>query len=191
MRGHGVPIFATFLAILLLLPVLIVAYLSFSASSYFVFPVPSYSLRNYQPHISDPQWMRATFSCIRVALMAAGIATMLGGYACIWLVARWHTPSQTIIALVLSPTIMPTIVVAVATYFVLARVGLQGTEFGLALGHAVFAIPFVVVIVVANLRGLNPAYERAARSLGLWPPSAPLRRRWSCRRSWSLPSSHS
>lgn len=169
MRGRGVLIFATFLAVLLLLPVLIVAYLSFSASSYFVFPVPGYSLRNYEAYISDPQWMRATFSSIRVALMAASVATVLGGMLAFGLSRGGIRRRGAIIALVLSPIIMPTIVVAVATYFLLARVGLQGTEFGLALGHAVFAIPFVVVIVAANLRDLNPAYERAARSLGAGP----------------------
>ncbi|XUJ32466.1 ABC transporter permease [Bradyrhizobium japonicum] len=39
----------------------------------------------------------------------------------------------------------------------------------MALGHAVHAIPYVVVIVVANLRDLNPTYQRAARSLGAGP----------------------
>jgi putative spermidine/putrescine transport system permease protein len=167
--GRGVPIFASFLAVLLLLPVLIVAYLSFSASSYFVFPVPGYSLRNYQAYFSDPLWVRATFASIRVALMAAGMATVLGGMLAFGLSRGRIRGRGAIVGLVLSPIILPTIVVAVATYFVLVQVGLQGTEFGLALGHAVHAIPFVVVIVVANLRDLNPTYERAARSLGAGP----------------------
>lgn len=161
-----VPILAIFLAMLLLLPVLIVAYLSFSASPYFVFPAPGYSLRNYQAYLSDPVWVRATFSSIRVALMSAAMATMLGGMLAFGL-SRGRVPGRgVIVAFILSPIIMPTVVVAVATYFLLVRIGIQGTEFGLALGHAVHAIPYVVVIVVAALRDLNPAYERAARSLG-------------------------
>lgn len=169
MGGRGVTILAIFLAVLLLVPVLIVAYLSFSSSSYFVFPLPGYSLRNYQAYFSDAQWLRATFASIRVALMAASMATVLGGMLAFGL-SRGRIPGRgAMVALVLSPIIMPTIVVAIATYFVLARVGLQGTEFGLALGHAVHAIPYVVVIVVANLRDLNPTYERAARSLGAGP----------------------
>lgn len=169
MGGRGIPIFASFLAALLLLPVLIVAYLSFSASPYFVFPVLHYSLRNYQTYLSDPLWVRATFVSIRVALMAAGMATLLGSMLAFGLSRGGIRGRGAVVALVLSPIILPTIVVAVATYFVLVRVGLQGTEFGLALGHAVHAIPYVVVIVVANLRDLNPTYERAARSLGAGP----------------------
>lgn len=169
MGGRGVPIFASFLAVLLLLPVLIVAYLSFGASSYFVFPVPGYSLQNYERYFSDPLWLRATLTSVRIALMATAMATMLGAMLAFGLSRGRIRGRGAMIALVLSPIIMPSVVVAVATYFVLARVGLQGTEFGLALGHAVHAIPYVVVIVVANLRDLNPTYERAARSLGAGP----------------------
>jgi putative spermidine/putrescine transport system permease protein len=166
MRGRSVPILASCLAVLLLLPVLIVMYLSFSASSYFVFPLPGYSLRNYEAFLFDTLWVRATFTSIRIALMAVAMATALGAMLAFGL-SRGAMPGRgAMIALLLSPIIMPTVIVAVATYFLLARWGLQGTEFGLALGHAVHAIPYVVVIVVANLRDLNPSYERAARSLG-------------------------
>ncbi|RWF56389.1 MAG: ABC transporter permease subunit, partial [Mesorhizobium sp.] len=167
--GRGIPILAVILATLLLLPVLIVAYLSFSSSPYFVFPVPGYSLRNYQAYASSASWIEATFTSIRVALLAAGMATVLGAMLALGLSRGRIRGRGAMVALVLSPIIMPTIVVAVATYFLLVQVGLQGTEFGLALGHAVHAIPFVVVIVVANLRDLNPACERAARSLGAGP----------------------
>lgn len=166
MGGRSIPILASILGVLLLLPVLIVAYLSFGASSYFVFPLPGYSLRNYEAYASDTFWVRATITSVRIALMAAGMATALGGMLAFGL-SRGAMPGRgAMVALLLSPIIMPTVIVAVATYFLLARLGLQGTEFGLALGHAVHAIPYVVVIVVANLRDLNPSYERAARSLG-------------------------
>lgn len=167
--GQAVPMFATFLAILLLLPVLVIAYLSFSDAAYFVFPAPSYSLRNYRAYLADPRWIEATFASIRVALMTMGIATVLGTMLAFGL-SRGRVPGRgAVVALVLSPIIMPTIVVAIATYFLLVRVGLQGSEIGLALGHSVYAIPFVVVIVIANVRDLNPTYERAARSLGAGP----------------------
>ncbi|MGE0796800.1 MAG: ABC transporter permease subunit [Lautropia sp.] len=165
----GIKVFAASVAVLLLLPVVIVAYLSFSSSPYFVFPPPGYSLRNYEAYFSDPVWIRATLASIRVALMATVMATILGATMAFGL-SRGRIPGRgAMVGLVLSPIILPTVVVAVATYFVLVKLRLQGTEFGLALGHAVHAIPYVVVIVVANLRDLNPVYERAARSLGAGP----------------------
>lgn len=116
-----------------------------------MFPAPGHSLRDYEAYLSDPLWMRATFASIRVALMAAGMATVLGAMLAFGLSRGGIRGRGAMVVLVLSPIILPTIVVAIATHFVLVRVGLQGTEFGLALGHAVHAIPFVVVIVVANL----------------------------------------
>lgn len=167
--GYGVSIVSTLLGALLLLPILVVVYLSFSSSAFFEFPAPGYSLQNYQAFISDAGWINATFTSIRVALMATTMAIVLGATLAFGL-ARGRIPGRgAIVALVLSPIILPTIVVAIATYFLLARVGLQGTEFGLALGEAVYSIPYVVVLIVANLRDLNPAYERAARSLGAGP----------------------
>lgn len=169
MGGYGVSIVAILLGLFLLLPILVVIYLSFSSSSYFEFPAPGYSLHNYQAYISDSSWISATLTSVRVALMAAAMAIALGATLAFGL-ARGRVPGRgTMVALVLSPIILPTIVVAIATYFLLVRVGLQGTEFGLALGQAVHSIPYVVVLLVANLRDLNPAYERAARSLGAGP----------------------
>jgi putative spermidine/putrescine transport system permease protein len=167
--GQGVAVVACLTGVLLLLPVMIVVYLSFSSSNYFEFPAPGYALRNYQAYLSDPLWINATFTSVRVALISTTLATLLGGMLAFGL-SRGRIPGRgAAVALVLSPIIVPTVVVAVATYFLLAKVGLQGTEIGLALGHAVHSIPFVVVIVVANLRDLNPAFERAARSLGAGP----------------------
>lgn len=167
--GYGVSIIASLLGVVLLLPILIVVYMSFSSSPFIEFPAPGYSLHNYQSYVSDTGWIKATFTSIRVASLATVTAVVLGTALAFGL-ARGRMPGRgVIIALVLSPIILPTIVVAVAMYFLLVRVGLQGTELGLALGEAVSCIPYVVVIIVANLRDLNPAYERAARSLGAGP----------------------
>jgi len=167
--GHATSVIACVIGSLLLLPVMIVVYLSFSSSNFFEFPVPGYSLKNYQAYLSDPLWIQATITSARVALIATVLSTVLGAMLAFGLSRGQIRGRGAMVALVLSPIIMPTVVVAVATYFLLAKIGLQGTEIGLALGHAVHAIPFVVVIVVANLRDLNPAYERAARSLGAGP----------------------
>lgn len=166
---RGVACLAVAVGLFLLLPLAIVAYLSFSSSLFIEFPAPGYALTNYQNYFSDADWIGATLTSLRVSVMAAVIATFMGAMLAFGL-ARGQVPGRGIlVALVLSPIIMPTVIVAVATYFVLVQVGLQGTEIGLALGDAVNAIPFVVVIVLTNLRSINPAVERAALSLGASP----------------------
>ncbi len=61
-----------------------------------------------------------------------------------------------------------------AEYFFLAELGLIGTTPGLVIAHTLLAMPFVVVIVTAALRGYDRSYERAAMSMG----AGPLRTFW-------------
>jgi putative spermidine/putrescine transport system permease protein len=73
------------------------------------------------------------------------------------------------LALVLSPLIMPRMIIAVALFYLYARIGLVGSWLGLILGHAVLAIPFVVVTVMAVLKNYDERLDQAAGSLGAGP----------------------
>jgi putative spermidine/putrescine transport system permease protein len=72
-------------------------------------------------------------------------------------------------ALVLSPIIVPGIIVAIGTYFAYAQYGLVGHPLALILGHTCLAVPFVVINVTAALQGVDRQLERAALSLGASP----------------------
>jgi putative spermidine/putrescine transport system permease protein len=70
---------------------------------------------------------------------------------------------------VISPLIVPVIMTSIALYYVLRPLGLHGTTLGLALGHTLLAVPFVVVNVGISLRGVDPNVLRAAAGLGASP----------------------
>jgi putative spermidine/putrescine transport system permease protein len=72
-------------------------------------------------------------------------------------------------ALILSPLIVPAIVVAIGIYYAFARYGLVGTPAGLIVAHTCLAVPFVVTSVSASLAGIDPRLEQAALSLGATP----------------------
>jgi putative spermidine/putrescine transport system permease protein len=74
-----------------------------------------------------------------------------------------------LLALILSPLIIPRIVVAVGLYVVYARVGLVGTSLGLVLGHTVLAVPYVVITMMAVLKTYDERLDQAAASLGAPP----------------------
>jgi putative spermidine/putrescine transport system permease protein len=65
--------------------------------------------------------------------------------------------------------IVPPIVIGVAMYQPLANWGLIGQETAVVIGHVIGALPYLVIIVTAALGNLNPAYERAAASMGAGP----------------------
>jgi putative spermidine/putrescine transport system permease protein len=69
----------------------------------------------------------------------------------------------------LSPMIVPVILVAVGAYFFLAPLSLTSSYTGLILAHTVIAVPFVVVPVLTALEGLDPNLARAAAACGATP----------------------
>jgi ABC-type spermidine/putrescine transport system permease subunit II len=75
----------------------------------------------------------------------------------------------------ISPIVVPTVVLAIAIYFLYARLGLVGSYIGLVAAHVVLAIPFVLVVVSSALRSVDTTLERAAQTLGASPVSAFVR----------------
>ena len=62
----------------LMLPMVIVAILSFSSSPYVVFPPPGFSLRWYATYFADPIWIDATIRSVKVGVATTIGATVLG-----------------------------------------------------------------------------------------------------------------
>ena len=158
----------------LVLPVAIVFPLSFSSNTTLTFPPPGFSLRWYEAFISSRSWTDAVWVSIEVGLPVTVLAVLLGTPAAIGL-RRGVFPGKSLVnALILSPLIVPGIIVAIGTYFVYARYGLVGNPVALVLGHTCVAVPFVVINVAAALQGVDPALEKAASNLGA-PPWASFR----------------
>ncbi|HET7676906.1 MAG TPA: ABC transporter permease subunit, partial [Candidatus Limnocylindrales bacterium] len=72
-------------------------------------------------------------------------------------------------AFLLSPIIVPVVIVAIGMYFVFVGWRLAGTFEGLVIAHTVLALPFVVVNVGVSLRTLDRTLEMAAQNLGAGP----------------------
>ena len=81
-----------------------------------------------------------------------------------------HVPfRRAIMAILISPMIVPLIISAAGMYFFYSRIGLQGTYLGVVLAHAALGIPFVIITVTATLVGFDRSLTRAAASLGAGP----------------------
>lgn len=158
--------------IFLLLPSLIMVPVSFTAGARINWPPQGFSLRWYETLLSSPIWAQAATRSILVAIGAAALAMLIGTPAA-FAMARQKLPARTLIlSLILSPLIIPRMVIAVALFYVYAQVGLVATYTGLIIGHAVLAIPYVVITIVAVLKGYDARYDQAAWSLGARPMQA-------------------
>jgi ABC-type spermidine/putrescine transport system permease subunit II len=158
----------------LVVPVFIVVAMSFSNTSYLVFPPHGFSLRWYGSFFGSEQWMDAGWVSLRAAFLTAVLSLILGtGGAFAFVRGRFVGRSAAYVAALL-PMIVPVIVTAVAIYSLFSRLHLVGTWWGFAVADTVIAVPIVVLIVSAALEGVNVSLERAAMILG----ASPLRALW-------------
>lgn len=165
LSASGVGLILLYLAF----PIVVVVVVSFSSATYLTFPPPAFGLRWYQAYFGSEDWLRPTWLSLCVAAAVVVLATLLGTLASLGM-ARLPRPLRIVASgLVLSPLIVPTIVVAIGIYYAFARYGLVGTPIALVLAHTCLAVPFVVTSVTASLAGIDPRLEQAALSLGATP----------------------
>jgi ABC-type spermidine/putrescine transport system permease subunit II len=167
--------FAGLVLFFLVFPIFVVIPISFSAANYLQFPPKSLSLRWYEAYFGGRGWVDATLLSFKVATVVAIFSTTLGTVAAFGLVRSNFPGKKVIYAALLSPIIVPSIITAIAVYFLFAPMHLVGNWWGLVLSHTAIAIPLVVVVVTASLSGFNVVLERAAMGLGA-PPWFALRR---------------
>jgi putative spermidine/putrescine transport system permease protein len=172
---------ALWIAVLVFLaaPIVIVAALSFSSASFLTFPPPALGVRWYRAYLGSREWLDATWLSVVVAACVVVLATVLGTLAALGLRNLPRVMRIAFGALILSPLIVPGIVVAIGIYYVFARYRLVGTPAGLVLAHTCLAVPFVVTSVSASLVGLDRRLQQAALSLGATP--------WGAFRQVTLP----
>ncbi|WP_176085874.1 ABC transporter permease [Martelella sp. HB161492] len=160
----------------LVFPIIVIIPLSFNAENFFTFTPkmleldPSgYSLKHYVDFFTNRDWQSALKNSVLIAPAATIMATTFGTLAAIGL-SRAHVPFRgAIMAVLISPMIVPLIISAAGMYFFYSRIGIQGTYWGVVLAHAVLGTPFVIITVTATLVGFDRSLERAAASLGANP----------------------
>lgn len=150
----------------LLAPLAAVVPVSFSGSEILELPPRSWSLRWYAEFATDPDWRLALYNSFVVAAATTVAAVPLGTAAALGL---WLRTRPLLLATFMLPMAVPAVIAALALYFAFAAVGLGSSLPALILAHTVLAAPFVVVAVLAVLRGIDPLLLRAAASLGAAP----------------------
>ncbi|MCC7271248.1 MAG: ABC transporter permease [Alphaproteobacteria bacterium] len=150
----------------LLLPLVVVFPISFSDSAYLQFPPPRYSLRWYHEFLADPNWTDAAWRSVKVACVAAVVATVLGTLLAFSLVRGDYPGKGLIEQFAMAPIALPSIVYSVGAYKLFSAFQLVGSWQGIAVAHAVHALPLVVLVVGSSLRTIDVATEMAAQGLG-------------------------
>ena len=152
--------------LLLVIPTLIVVPMSFSDSQYLEFPPSTWSLRWYEEYFGSTKWMRATATSLQVGVLTMLVATPLGTMAAYALFVSRHRATNAIFLLLITPMIVPVILIAIGTFYAYGRVGMNNTVTGLVLAHTALALPLAIIVITAGLRSYDLNQEQVARSLG-------------------------
>ncbi|MDD9923900.1 MAG: ABC transporter permease, partial [Boseongicola sp.] len=162
--------------VFLITPILVVMPLSFNSQDFFTFTpemlrfeAEGYSLKHYRDFLTNNDWQNALRNSVLIAPAATLLSVSFGTLAAIGLSSE-HVPfRRAIMAILISPMIVPLIISAAGMYFFYSRIGLQGTYFGVVLAHAALGIPFVIITVTATLVGFDRSLTRAAANMGANP----------------------
>ena len=167
----------------LMAPMFIIIPLSVSSSPFFeftremmTFDPEGYSLKWYKQMLGicsieattvcTNKWMLGTRNSFIIGTLSTLLATGLGTVAALGL-SRPHMPFKaTIMAILISPMIVPLIITAAGMFFFYSKLGLTHTYTGLILAHTALGTPFVVITVTATLTGFDTNLIRASQSLG-------------------------
>jgi len=166
-RGWSVLVWV--ILVFLSVPAFLMIPLSFSGGSGLAWPPKGVSLQWYAQMFQSPLWMQAIVRSLTVALGAGVLSMLIGTPAALLLVRGQMRGKSAMLAFVLSPIIVPRMIIAVGMFYFFARVGLVGTWIGLVLGHTVVAVPYVVMTMMAVLRNYDTRLDLAAQSLGASP----------------------
>jgi len=193
---YGFRFFCALVLLYLMVPILVIIPLSFNAEPYFTysegmlaFDPEAYSTRWYADIVkngmaapnepfswawiadswSNAQWIHSTKNSFIIGFASTLIATSLGTLAALGL-TRPHMPfRKAMMALLISPMIVPLIISAAGMFFFYSKIGLSQTFPGIILAHAAIGTPFVVITVTATLAGFDTNLMRASASLGAAP----------------------
>lgn len=173
---YGFRVICWIVLIFLITPILVVMPLSFNAENFFTFTPAmlafdpaGYSLKHYVDFFTNPAWQQALWNSVTIAPVATLLSVSFGTLAAIGLSSE-HVPfRRPIMAVLISPMIVPLIISAAGMYFFYSRLGLQGTYWGVVLAHAALGVPFVIITVTATLVGFDRSLTRASANLGANP----------------------
>ncbi|MBS1265406.1 MAG: putative 2-aminoethylphosphonate transport system permease protein PhnU [Acidimicrobiaceae bacterium] len=184
---YGLRVFCGLVFFFLVGPLLAIIPLSFSSGSYFTYTdemlrlsPAGFSLEHYRDALTNAEWTKAVWNSIRIAFPAAGLAVVLGTLASIGLARKGLPGRRPLMALLISPMIVPLIISALGMFFFYSSLGnfLQDrlgfsqdvTEYvKIVLAHAALGVPFVVITVTSTLVGFDTSLTQASASLGNGP----------------------
>src|ERR1700722_13301458 len=181
LRGGAIlSLYAWMLIAILLVPIIAFVPMAFTKSSFLSFPPEGFSLNWFAQFLQSPLWLGAMVRSFYIGLATAAITVSIASLAALGVARSRSRLSGAVFVMFLTPMMLPSIVIAIALFYLFARISLVATDIGIIIGHAVIAMPIVFVILLATFKGHDWRLDAAASTLGasrvqtFWRVTLPL-----------------
>ncbi|MGY4372730.1 ABC-type spermidine/putrescine transport system permease subunit II [Bradyrhizobium sp. i1.3.6] len=150
-------------------PIMVTIPMAFGSSNTLTFPPTSYSFDLFRIFFNSPAWQQSLFESIKVALGATAMAMIAGVPAGYWIARHQFVGKTLIIGIVMSPLVVPTVVTGLGLYFYFSYLNIYATTLSLMLGHLMYILPYVVLMIMAGVQKLDRNLEFSAELMGAGP----------------------
>lgn len=150
----------------LFVPLGLLALFSFHDAPGLALPWRGFTTRWYEQILRTPELMASLRVSLVVALASSVLAVVVGTAAAI-AVVRYRFPGRSLVATFsVVPLVFPYLALAVALLVTFVSLGVRLSIATIVIGHTVVAIPYTVIIIAAQLAGVDRSMEEAALDLG-------------------------
>ncbi|HRD47415.1 MAG TPA: ABC transporter permease [Caulobacter sp.] len=156
----------------LYLPIVLLVVWSFNASK-LVTVWGGFSTKWYAALLQDEQLLSAAWVTVRVGLVSATLATVLGALAAVALVRGGRFRGRTMFSgMVYAPLVMPEVIMGLALLLLFVALRFDRGFWTVMLAHTTFTLSYVAVVVHSRLVTFDRSLEEAAQDLGCTPGQA-------------------
>lgn len=156
-------------------PIALLVLYSFNASR-LVTVWAGFSTRWYAALAQDEQMLDAVWVTLRVGLISATLATLLGGLAAVALTRSRRFGGRTLFAgMIYAPLVMPEVILGLSLLLLFVALGLPRGFWTVTASHATVALCYATVVIQARLASFDTRLEEAAQDLGCTPLAAFLK----------------
>jgi putative spermidine/putrescine transport system permease protein len=181
LRGSALlTVYAWTMIAILLVPIIAFVPMALTGSSFLSFPPPSLSLRWFEQFAASPLWLGAMLRSFGIGFATAAITLLTAATAALGVARTRSRLGGVAFLLCLSPMMVPSIVIAIALFYLFAKISLVASDLGIIIGHTVIAMPVVFMVMLATFKGYDWRLNAAASTLGagrlraFWRVTLPL-----------------
>ncbi|AKC71125.1 ABC transporter permease [Pandoraea oxalativorans] len=158
--------FHTLVILFILAPMIIVVLVAFTPEQTLSLPTRGISLRWFRAILDYPDFIASFFTSLKLAFISATLSLAIALPAAL-AIGRSRFPGRNFLnGLLLSPLVIPGLVLGIALLRFFAMLGVTGSFGALIFAHMIVVTPFIMRLVLASISGLDRSVENAAASLG-------------------------